>query len=153
MILSVPFQIYASDDNISYQIPFTDCFKNTMYISEENCYLNYNKPEYAVSDWQFLEVPIDYQSNSSERTKISYRLSANFSPDKKTIIYFNGGPGGTSFSTDFNMLDDVNVIYFNQRGAAFSRPESQELFLNQDYYSSENTARDALEIVKHLQIN
>lgn len=124
-----------------------------MYISGENCYLNYNKPEYAVSDWQFLEVPIDYQSNSSERTKISYRLSANFSPDKKTIIYFNGGPGGTSFNTDFNMLDDVNVIYFNQRGAAFSRPESQELFLNQDYYSSENTARDALEIIKHLQIN
>lgn len=140
--------------SVQFEMPFQDCFVKDKYVSGEDCYTNYNKPSFAASTWNFLEVPINYKSKDSGKTKISYHLSANFSLDKKTIIYFNGGPGGTSFQTDFTMIeDDVNVIYFNQRGAAFSRPESNELFLNQDYYSSENTARDALEIVKHLGVD
>lgn len=136
-----------------YQTPFQECFQSDKYISGEECYKTYNKTNYPTSEWNFLEVPIQYDQPNSGRTKISYRLSPGFSIDKKTIIYFNGGPGGTSYVTDFNQLEDVNVIYFNQRGSAFSRPESKELFLNQDYYSSENTAHDAFEIVKHLGVN
>lgn len=147
-------QAYASEVIVNnYQIPFADCFKGETYVSGEECYLKYNKPEYNVSGWQFLEVPIDYKSNLSHKTKISFRLSPGFSAEKKTVIYFNGGPGGSSHDTEFNALEDVNIIYFNQRGSAFSRPETKELFLNQNYYSSENTARDALEIIKHLGIN
>lgn len=148
-------QLFADDavsTSTEFHMPFQDCFSDT-YVSGEECYKNHNKPEYHSSDWNFLEVPVNYNSKDSGITKISYRLSPNFSLDKKTIIYFNGGPGGTSYQTNFNLLDDVNVIYFNQRGAAFSRPESKDLFLNQDYYSSENTARDALEIVKHLGVD
>lgn len=146
------FHVFASDTVVTTpSLPFDDCFKES-YISGEECYVNHNKPEYSVSGWQFLEVPINYQNKDLGKTKISYRLSSNFSLDRKTVVYFNGGPGGTSYNTDFNLLDDVNVIYLNQRGAAFSRPETKDLFLNQDYYSSENTARDALEIVKHLGV-
>ncbi len=133
-----------------YQFPFEECFKSDSYISGEDCYLNYNKSEFGVSGWQFLEVPIDYHSPDSKKTKISFKTNQDFSIDKKTVVYFNGGPGGTSANTNFSALKDVNVIYFNQRGAAFSRPETKELFLDENYYSSENTAHDALAIAKHL---
>lgn len=145
--------VVSSPITFEFEMPFQSCFVKDKYISGEDCYQNHNKPQFASGEWNFLEVPISYKSNSG-KTKISYHLSKNFSLGKKTIVYFNGGPGGTSFQTDFTMIEeDVNVIYFNQRGAAFSRPESEELFNNQDYYSSENTARDALEIVKHLGVD
>lgn len=150
MLVSCSFLNANEAASGSYKIPFENCFKSELFVSGEDCYTKFNKPEYRITEWQFLEVSVDYKSNQFGNTKISYKLSPNFSVDKKTVIYFNGGPGGTSVDSDFVLLDDVNVIYFNQRGAAFSRPENQELFLNQDYYSSENTARDALEIVKHL---
>lgn len=150
MIL-ISLNLRANDKTVArYPTPFNDCFKADTYVSGEDCYLNFNKPEYLISGWQFLEVPLDYKDAAAGMTKISYRLSPEFSIDKKTVVYFNGGPGGTSYNTDFNMLEDLNVIYFNQRGSAFSRPETKELFENQDYYSSENTARDALMIVKHI---
>ena len=154
MLVICSSQLFANENIVSeFKMPFDECFPKDSYISGEECYLNHNKPEYKVTGWQFLEVPINYQNLAAGKTKISYRLSSNFSLDKKTMIYFNGGPGGASVGTDFNLLDDVNVIYLNQRGAGFSRPETKDLFLNQDYYSSENTARDALEIIKHLGIS
>lgn len=133
-----------------FKMPFSDCYNTNLYISGEECYLKYNKPEYKSDGWQFLEVPIDYKLPNSQKTKISFRTNSDFSLSKITVIYFNGGPGGTSYDASFPALKDLNTIYFNQRGAAFSRPETNELFLNEDYYSSENTARDALEIVKYL---
>lgn len=133
-------------------VPFEDCFKSDAYVSGKDCYKLHNKPEFKISGWQFLEVPVDYSLTVKGKTEISYRLSKNFFPGRKTVLYFNGGPGGSSVSTNFLLLDDVNVIYFNQRGIAFSRPETQSLFIDQNYYSSENIARDALEIVKHLGV-
>ncbi len=148
-ILLASFSLWAQTSP-SYELPFSECFKTTSYISGQDCYLNFNEPEHSISGWQFLEVPINYHSIDSKKTKISFKTSANFSLDKKTVIYFNGGPGGTSFSSNFYGIDDINIIYFNQRGAAFSRPETKELFLDPNYYSSEITAYDALAIVKHL---
>lgn len=134
-----------------YKMPFMDCFNSETFISGEQCFKDFNKPEYDQSGWRFIEVPVFYNKpDSTLRTKISYRLSPNFSTNKKTIIHFNGGPGGTSYGTNFDALTDFNVIYFNQRGAAFSRPENKDLLNHEDYYSSESTARDALQIVKHL---
>lgn len=153
ILITIFVNSMTSHAQSSYKAPFYECFSGEKYYSGEDCYKSFNRPEYMMSGWNFLNVPVNYKDIQSGLTKISYKLSPNFNKTKKTVIYFNGGPGGTSYNTNFDMLNDVNVIYFNQRGSAFSRPETIQLFLDTNYYSSENTARDALEIIKHLGIN
>jgi proline iminopeptidase len=48
---------------------------------------------------------------------------------------------------------DVNVVQFDQSGIACSRPTTEIMYKNPQFYSSENTARDADEIRKSLGAN
>ncbi len=103
--------------------------------------------------WEFIEVPFEYDISTSRTVKISFKKNLNFSVTKPTILFFNGGPGGNSSEYNFGKLfPDFNFIFFNQRGALFSRPDSEADFLDPRNYSSKNTARDALEILKSLHI-
>jgi len=68
-----------------------------------------------------------------------------------TLLFFMGGPGSSSRNIQFS-LPHTNILYFEQRGVSCSRPLLEEDFYNPKFYSSEYTARDALEIVKFLHL-
>jgi proline iminopeptidase len=78
-------------------------------------------------------------------------MKKNFNPALPTLIYFVGGPGGTSRGIEFS-LPTTNVIFFEQRGISCSRPATRKLFLDPKFYSSENTAADALLILDAYEI-
>ncbi len=94
----------------------------------------------------WVSVPIDYTMPELGSTQIYAYTKKVFNPDLPSVIFFTGGPGVSSRSAEFE-LPDFNVIFFEQRGISCSRPESKTLFLNPKFYSSENTARDALAVI------
>lgn len=103
----------------------------------------------------FLEVPIDYKDPSKGKTEIYYSLSRKFDSKLPTMIFFTGGPGGASHFQGWKNWEqlntlDANIVQFDQRGIACSRPATESLYTDPQFYSSENTARDAEEIRKHL---
>ena len=100
--------------------------------------------ESELSKW--VPVPIDYSNSSSKKTLIYTYTKKIFNPKLTSVLYLVGGPGGSSRSSEFS-LPNTNVIFFEQRGISCSRPSTKELFLNPKFYSSENTAHDALLIL------
>ncbi|MBL7670712.1 MAG: alpha/beta hydrolase [Bdellovibrionaceae bacterium] len=106
----------------------------------------------------FLPVPVDYKDPSQGMTEIYYSLSRKFDPTLPTVIFFSGGPGGASHWQGWKNWQQVNslninVVQFDQRGIACSRPTTEIMYKNPQFYSSENTARDANEIRKSLGAN
>lgn len=69
-----------------------------------------------------------------------------------TVLFFTGGPGSSGRALTFD-LPETNIIYFDQRGIACSRPEKHKDFINPQFYSSLNTADDALAILKNLNLD
>lgn len=133
-------------------------------ISHAENYLSglaiYQEQKNNYPDWSFLKVPyhLDLYENTSQSftqfTTISYKLSENFDSKNPTVVYINGGPGGASLDLTFEKaFTNLNFIYFNQRGVAFSKPETEQEYLNADYYSSEQTAQDIKYIVQHLHLS
>ncbi len=101
----------------------------------------------------FIEVPVDYSRPERGKTQIYYRFARPFDPKKPTLIEFDGGPGSSSHNGDDPIIGAfANHLRFDSRGVAFSRPASEELYRDPTFYSFQNTARDALEIVNHLKI-
>lgn len=94
-----------------------------------------------------VEVPVDYKDVNGEKTIIYAYTKKTFNKNLPSVIYFTGGPGVSSRNTEFS-LPNTNLIFFEQRGVSCSRPNRVELFLDHNFYSSENTAKDALEIIK-----
>lgn len=124
------------------------------YKSGETLYQQYLENNPTATIWKFVAVPFSYKNLTGEHVKISYRTSPNFTTDKPTVIFFNGGPGASAEGYNFShAIPEINFVYFNQRGSLFSRPDLETEFMNPDYYSSENTARDALEIMKALGLS
>ncbi len=99
----------------------------------------------------WLSVPIDYKNLEKGSTPIYAWTKKPFNPQQNTLVFIAGGPGETSHHSSLE-LEDWNVVFFDQRGNSCSKPLSKELYLNPDFYSSENTARDIEEIRKHLGV-
>lgn len=126
---------------------FSICSANpTIYKDYQNQY----------PGWQFIQVPQNYNNrDSTAKTWLSYKTSAHFDPHKPSILWVNGGPGGSSLNYQMeNLLEDFNFIYFNQRGTGFSFPDSVIPTQDQrNFYSSRNTALDMNELLDHLALS
>jgi len=116
-------------------------YKNGTEVCEENA------QDRQGEFFQWVNVPVDYSDLSKGQTQIYAYTKKVFNPDLPTVIFFTGGPGVSSRATEF-ALPHTNVLFFEQRGISCSRPKTKELFLNPDFYSSENTAKDALAVIK-----
>ncbi|HLW58191.1 MAG TPA: alpha/beta fold hydrolase [Bacteriovoracaceae bacterium] len=119
------------------------------YLSgKEVCEKNKNPKELSFR----VDVPIDYKDPQLGSTSLYAWTHKPFNPQLRTLIFVAGGPGNTSHSSLLE-FSDWNVVFFDQRGNSCSRPDSESLYLDRRFYSSENTARDIEEIRKHLKVN
>jgi proline iminopeptidase len=100
---------------------------------------------------EYIEVPAYYDGKNNHKTKIYFYTKNTFNPKHPSLIFFTGGPGVSSRSTEFE-IPNTNVIFFEQRGISCSKPDTQELYLDPNFYSSENTAKDAKAILDFLGI-
>ena len=60
-------------------------------------------------------VPINYQNPSKGNTSIYSYTKKPFDPNLPSVLYFTGGPGVSSRSSEFD-LPNFNVIFLGQRG-------------------------------------
>lgn len=82
--------------------------------------------KYLVGNSSFVSVPLDYQQPEKGTMLIHVRLPRPLDPQKPTVLYFYGGPGGSSLGTPLHeAIPDFNVIYFDQRGTGLSKPTNQ----------------------------
>lgn len=104
---------------------------------------------------RYVDVPLDYNNPAEGQTAIYYHTKTVFNKNKPTMIYFQGGPGGSGHNAhQFDQLmNEWNVVFFDYRGIAFSSPETFEILKNPNYYTSEITARDAREVLRHLGVD
>lgn len=116
------------------------CKKNSSFVSKEL--------------GTFLQVPIDYKNRELGNTPLYFWTLTAFNSEKSTILFVNGGPGGSSHKEEFSApFDDFNLVYFDQRGVNCSKPPTQELYLSSSFYSSEIIAQDIEEIRKSLGVS
>ncbi len=104
-------------------------------------------------NFSFLDVPLSYDSPSGPSMKIFYRLASQLdsAPERPTVLYFYGGPGGASYQSKLEIgLEDFNVIYMDQRGTGFSRPPEFAQLQNPEFFNSEFIAKDAALLVNKL---
>ena len=119
------------------------------YVSgEELC----KSRDLSLEFGQYVEVPAFYDSNSLQKTKIYFYTKKKFNPSLPSLLFFTGGPGVSSRSAEFE-IDGGNVIFLEQRGISCSKPSEKHLFLNPKFYSSKNTAKDALAVLDYLKIS
>lgn len=100
----------------------------------------------------FITVPFDYDNPSEKTTEIFFWTYSEFDPEKPSVVYINGGPGGSTHSTRIQAFEDWNVIYFDQRGIACSRPATEADYKNPKYLDSKIIAQDIEEIRRYLKI-
>lgn len=143
-LLGLIFTLICSFSSHGFTIPDT-----TYHSGPEVCGLNTDRGR-EFEKW--VEVPVDYSNPDGEKTLIYAYTLKPFNKDLPSVIYFTGGPGLSSRSTEFE-LPNTNLIFFEQRGISCSRPKTRKLLLNPKFYSSENTARDALNIIKSFGIS
>lgn len=121
------------------------------YISgKELCQNHKDKLKKEIPYW--VKVPKFYQYPDRGFEEIYAFTHKAIDYNKPTLIFFVGGPGVSAREISFN-LPGINILYFDQRGVACSRPSTERDFLNPNYYSSENTARDALRIIQYLRLS
>lgn len=89
---------------------------------------------------------------SPEKIIIHSYTKKTFDQNFPTVLFFTGGPGASPRGSEFD-LPKTNIIFFESRGMGCSRPNNASLFLNPTFYSSESTARDALQILNDYQVN
>lgn len=105
----------------------------------------------------FVNVPIDYKDPSKGFTEIYAHFRKPFNPALPTYVLFTGGPGQSSHFPSGGKADmygnlGYNFLLFDQRGIAFSRPETEQLWKDPNFHSSENNANDLEEIRKYLKL-
>ena len=112
---------------------------------------------YEIKDefGKHVRVPLDYNNPSDGTIGIYYFTSEKeFNPAWPTMLYFQGGPGGSSHGPSaFKWLENWNVVFMEYRGMALSYPDQVETLMKTKYFTSENVARDASEIVKALGVD
>lgn len=87
----------------------------------------------------------------SGQTEIYAWTRKPFSVSKKTVVFVNGGPGDHAHDSALQ-LSQWNVVFFDQRGIACSRPSSETLFLDRRFYSSQNAVQDIEAIRQFLKL-
>ena len=105
----------------------------------------------------FVPVPTDYNDPSKGFTEIYAHFRKPYDPALPTYVLFTGGPGQSSHFPSGGKADmygnlGYNFLLFDQRGIAFSRPETEQLWKDSSFHSSENNAKDLEEIRKHLKL-
>lgn len=123
----------------------SDIYKSGRELCKER------ESERAGEFFKWIAVPIDYAHPEKGHTEVYAYTKKAFNPNAPTLLFFTGGPGVSSRSTEFS-LPHFNVLFFEQRGISCSKPKTKELFLSPSFYSSENTAADALEVLKAFHI-
>ncbi len=88
---------------------------------------------------------------SNETISIYSYLKKPFDPNQPSLIFFPGGPGATPRGSEFD-LPGINVIFFESRGMGCSRPSDPKIFLNKNFYSTEKTVQDVLQILSDYNI-
>lgn len=106
----------------------------------------------------FVKVPVDYKDSTKGITEIYAHFRNPFNPNLPTYVLFTGGPGQSSHFPSGGKADlyaniGYNFLLFDQRGIAFSRPETEEMWKNPEFHSSENNAKDLEEIRKFLKLD
>lgn len=123
----------------SYQSGKALCKSNKNLVKNEFSYrvpiVKYNFSNDPTNNWDSI---------------YAYTLKP-FRSDLPTVIFFSGGPGASGRSLPFD-LPEINIVFFDQRGIACSRPDAETDFNNPGYYSSQNTAFDGLAIVNYLKL-
>lgn len=100
-----------------------------------------------------VRVPLDYKNPSEGTIGVYYFTQKEFNPELPTILYFQGGPGGSAHDMPaFRPLENWNALFIEYRGMGLSYPDTIEQFWTTKYFTSENVARDAAEVVKALGI-
>jgi proline iminopeptidase len=94
--------------------------------------------------FKWIDVPIDYQRPTLGSSKIYAWSNRPIDPKAPFLLFINGGPGQSFHGiTDIDKrLPGYNVIYFDQRGVACSRP-TLSLARDSHFFSSKSTALDA----------
>lgn len=101
----------------------------------------------------FVTVPADYSNPAAGSTDIYAYFSGGYRPEKDTVLYMTGGPGQPAHWGLFNKEMPFNVLIMEHRGVGCSRPSTRDQYLDPSFYSSENVARDAEMIRRHLNIS
>lgn len=123
---------------------------NKPYLNGEKICASINSNPDKKEFGRWVEVPVDYADASLGTTGIYTWTYKSYDTNLPTLIYFHGGPGAPVHMNPLlaESLPQWNIVYFDQRGVACSRPSSESLLLDEKYYSSEATARDAQLIAK-----
>ena len=103
----------------------------------------------------FVDVPIDHAHPAAGTTSIYAALPFGFDDAKPSVLVFDGGPGFSCHRDHprWQMYRNaINVIRMDQRGLCFSRPATQQMYEDPNFYSTENIARDAEYVRKALGI-
>lgn len=149
ILLSIAFLVSRQSWALYYTPQFVD--KNNYVSGKRVC--SDGADLTAGENGGYVEVPYDYSRPSGPKTSVYYHLNDPFNPNLPTLIFFSGGPGESSHFGVLSFSFGWNVVKFDQRGIACSRPDTFEAYRDPNFYSSENTARDALAIVKQLGLN
>lgn len=123
-------------------------FSDRYLGGQEACRSN---PYHAKETSFQVAVPADYSDSSKGLTSIYAWTHKPFDPEKNSLVFFTGGPGGVAHGIQFD-LPQWNIIFFDTRGNSCSRPEASELFFDPSFYSSEWVARDVEALRKYLNI-
>lgn len=102
----------------------------------------------------FIRVPLDYTNVAAGEIEIFYRTNRALDPSKPTVLFLNGGPGGTSQGYKLeNGMSGWNWIYMDQRGTGLSKPALWDQLLNPGFFSSELVVKDMVRVLDALNVS
>lgn len=130
----------------TFAFTLSPVYKNGQEVCEENA------AQRTEEIFRYTSVPADYKNPEGEKTYIYSYLKKPYDPNLPSVIFFTGGPGVSSRSSEFSLLH-YNLIFIEQRGISCSRPPSEKLFLDPNFYSTMNTARDAWHVIKSYGVS
>ncbi len=115
---------------------------------------DYIKKEMSREIGHYVDVPLDYNDSSAGKISIYYYTKKPFESAKPTVLFFQGGPGGSGRNDDqIEILSGWNVIYMDYRGDGFSYPEKSSQLAVTYYFRSNYIVRDAKAIVDALGLH
>lgn len=116
---------------------------------QEFCYSHVKTNQKKFGKW--VSIPSSYDTPHTREEFLFTWTSKKFNPLLRTLIFITGGPGNHSHQSLLD-LDNWNIIFFDQRGIACSKPSTRERHLDKSFYSSLSTARDIEEIRKAYEL-
>lgn len=115
----------------------------------EFCYSHIKAHQKNFGKW--VAIPSNYNNPEKRDEALFTWTNKKFNPSLKTLIFISGGPGNHSHNSLLD-LENWNLIFFDQRGIACSKPSTRERHLDKTFYSSQFTARDIEEIRKSYSV-